>query len=168
MKKRTLLAAIISTLIAGCASKDYVVYSEAMLPTVENGETVKTVLTRPRIGDLARYDLIVIQQPTEERFTSLMRVIALPGERVRIRGTAVYVNDVLLDVERVTGVTYRPTDTALAVYGIEQDYTVPSGKIFVLGDNFSRAKDSRIYGPVPEELLLAKVRKKAEQVGMAA
>lgn len=160
MTVRAVSAAFLIILFAGCAPREYVLYSESMQPTIANGEPMDTVLHKPRVADLGRYDLVVIKTPTEDGHTTLRRVIAFPGETVRFRDAIIYVNGTPLKLREEIGLDYQSIDTPEALYGIERDYVCPPGKVFVLGDNFLLAKDSRIYGPVPEELILAKVKKK--------
>jgi signal peptidase I len=77
----------------------------------------------------------------------IKRVIALPGERVVIRGNSVMV----YNKERPKG--FSPDKTL--PYGSVIKYTegdvdqiVPEGTVYVMGDNRPNSRDSRSFGPV--------------------
>jgi signal peptidase I len=65
------------------------------------------------------------------------RVIGLPGDRVRITGTVVVVNDEVLHESYARWTKPGPER--------EQSFTVPSESLFVLGDNRDESYDSRFW-----------------------
>ena len=92
-----------------------------------------------------RGDVVVFTQADDsntkedESDTNIIkRVIALPGERVEVRGPAVFINGILLKEE-----------TARWVHGgTSRDFpltTVPEGTVFLLGDNRDESKDARFW-----------------------
>lgn len=94
-----------------------------------------------------RGDIVVFTQPddpetpdVDESETNLIkRVIGLPGDRIEVRGTNLYIN----------GSLYAP-DEKYAVWqnGGTKDFgpmVVPPGKIFLLGDNRDYSRDSRYW-----------------------
>lgn len=100
-----------------------------------------------------RGDVVVFTEPELEQFGQestkqlIKRIIALPGERVKVHGGTVTVyND-----QRPNG--FRP-DAELA-YGSsigttpgELDVMIPKDHVYVLGDNRVNSLDSRSFGPV--------------------
>lgn len=76
----------------------------------------------------------------DESDTNLIkRVIGLPGDRIEVRGTNLFIN----------GALYKPdNDYAIWQQGGTKNFgpmTVPPGKIFLMGDNRDFSKDSRFW-----------------------
>jgi len=118
----------------------------SMAPHIASGEIVliNTMIYRMRAP--ARGDIIAFHHdgPTPE--TYIKRVIGLPGDRVRIEGGRVFVNESPLDE---TYVRY-PDDRSFP------EVTVPAGSLYVLGDNRADSDDSRFWGFVPQSAVLGK------------
>jgi signal peptidase I len=106
------------------------------------------------LGEIERGDTVVFLYPQDTTKSYIKRVIALPGDRIRIDGGKVYVNDRQLAEEYVP----RPfRDTVSWPAGeAGQDQTVPPDKYFVLGDHRSQSSDSRSWGWVPRENIYGK------------
>ncbi|MCL2367545.1 MAG: signal peptidase I [Oscillospiraceae bacterium] len=124
----------------------------SMEPTLVAGEQmiIRSILYTPARGDviiLARHDL-------EDGAALVKRVIALAGDVVDIdTGTGtVYVNGLALDEPYTSG----PTTFA---GNITYPYTVPPGRIFVIGDNRGNSLDSRSsrLGSVDEREIIGQV-----------
>ena len=81
----------------------------------------------------------------------IKRVIALPGEHIKIENGRVYINDELLEED------YLNEDVVTNSGGIYTDLVVPEGCIFAMGDNRPESKDCRSFGCIPIEKLEGKV-----------
>lgn len=82
----------------------------------------------------------------------IKRVIALPGEHVKIENGKVYINNIELEEDYLqSGVI---TDSLEGSY---TDLIVPEGCVFVMGDNRPKSTDSRCFGCVPIERIESKV-----------
>lgn len=76
----------------------------------------------------------------DDRSVLIKRVIALPGETVEGRGGRLYVNGLLVSEP------YLAPGTLTSTFG---PVRVPSGRLWMMGDNRPGSEDSRIFGAVP-------------------
>jgi len=106
------------------------------------------------LGDIERGDTVVFWYPVDPSKSYIKRVIGLPGDRVRIDGGQVFVNDQPLREEYVPrefrDTVWWPADAK----GL--DRVVPSDLFFVLGDHRSQSSDSRSWGFVPRDKIYGK------------
>ena len=112
------------------------VNGSSMYPTLVEGEQVLTCsfLYSPERGDVITTDaLIPYGKPL------VKRVIALEGDTVWIDGStgSVYLNGELLEED------YLPEGTLTMPDDRTEEFTVPEGKVFVMGDNRSGSLDGR-------------------------
>jgi signal peptidase I len=116
-----------------------VVDGDSMYPTLHNTDYL---LVTHGASDLHRGDIVVTtvregQAPVE----LVKRVIGLPGDVVEIRNDVAYVNG---QPEPQRGQVVVP-QFSVSVPAV----TVPTGSIYVMGDNRAVSEDSRYLGPVP-------------------
>ncbi len=154
--------AVILFLVINVISARVRVEGYSMLPTLDNGEYVLISRLSYKLGNYQRGDIIVFRPPmypdapTWQRLFGLpgfdneyedyiKRIIGLPGETVRIDNGTVYINDVPL---------IEPYIAAPPDYSDE--WTVPEGQLFVLGDNRNNSADSHAWGFLPDENILGK------------
>lgn len=85
-----------------------------------------------------------------DKISYIKRVIALPGEHVKITGGSVYINGEKLEE------SYLQPDV-LTESGNYNDFIVPDGYIFAMGDNRSNSSDCRHFGCIPFKKIEGKV-----------
>jgi signal peptidase I len=99
-----------------------------------------------------RGDIIVFKPPNEDSRDFIKRVIALPGDRIRVANAVVYINNQVLHEpylpEKWTYNNNWPADG--------QDKLVPPDQYFVMGDNRNHSSDSRSFGFVELDAILGK------------
>jgi signal peptidase I len=120
----------------------------SMVPMLQDQDRLFINKLAYRVGDVHHSDVVVFHYPRDLTKSYIKRVIALPGDRLRIDHGRVYVNDHLL---HETYVPARFTDERS-----QPEMVVPAGEYFVMGDHRSISSDSRDFGPVERGLIYGK------------
>lgn len=161
------IALALAVLLKTFVIQAFYIPSASMEATLEINDRVVVSKLSYRLGDIERGDVIVFDDPrrlpgssdesliaaalrnlaesigvSTPRSEFIKRVIALPGETIEVRDGTVIVNGVVL-VE-----PYADRSGARGDFGPE---LVPSDHVFVMGDNRSVSRDSRIFGPIPQD-----------------
>ena len=101
-----------------------------------------------RLHPPQRGDIIILRPPTDNSKDFIKRVIALPGEKLLIRDSVVYINGRRLDEpylpEAWTILNNWPNDGT-------DGRVMKSNEYFVMGDNRNRSQDSRIFNPITRD-----------------
>lgn len=125
---------------------------------------------------LRRGDLVVFHFPPDPSRELVKRVVALPGERLRLHEGRLYVDGQRLaeayalytpsqpEVFRDEFPNMREADPGidprwwrtLRRLEVNGEITVPPGQYFVLGDNRNNSEDSRYWGFVPQALVIGR------------
>jgi len=156
-----LVAIVIALFIRTFLVQAFKIPSGSMKPTLQIGDHIlvskfiygvkipylNTVLLP--IKNPQRGDIVVFKYPLDPKKDFIKRVIGIPGDVVEIRDKSVYVNrerlnhdvGVYSDSHIIAG-NLRPRDNLGPI-------TVPSGGLFVMGDNRDESYDSRFWGFVP-------------------
>ncbi len=81
----------------------------------------------------------------------IKRVIAIEGDKVEIKDGKVYINNELLPEK------YLAEGVKTEVTGVFNNFIVPKGCVFLMGDNRSGSMDCRNFGCIPVEKIESKV-----------
>ena len=122
------------------------VYGKSMEGTLDSGDIVVTA----KSSEYERGDIIAFYYNNN---ILVKRIIAIQGNQVKIDDEGdVYVNNAKIDEPYLRQKTKGDTD-------IEFPYTVPNGKLFVMGDNRALSLDSRNFsiGCIAEEQIVGKI-----------
>lgn len=131
--------------------------------------------SEPRRGE------VVLYVPPDRTYRVFKRVVGIPGDTIAMRKYHLTVNGealqyeptdrsksyqdmeknkigAVVEHERGNGVEHLITYTP----GASEDdsfesITIPEGHYYVLGDNRSNSRDSRMYGPIPRESIIGRV-----------
>lgn len=120
----------------------------SMLPELQDQDRLFINKFVYRFERIERGDVIVFHYPRDPEKSYIKRVIALPGDMLRIDHGKVYVNDQLLD-ESYVPIQYRDLRSM-------SEETIPSNEYFVMGDHRSISSDSRDFGSVSRDLIYGK------------
>jgi signal peptidase I len=120
----------------------------SMMPLLQDQERIFVNKFVYRLEPIGRGDIVVFRYPHDPSKSYIKRVIAMAGDRIRIDGGQVYVNDQALDEDYVPP-AYKDTRPY-------PEITVPDHYFFVLGDHRSMSSDSREFGPVNQNLIYGK------------
>jgi signal peptidase I len=120
----------------------------SMMPTLSDQERVFINKFVYKLEPIHRGDVVVFHYPRDVSKSYIKRVIAVAGDRVRIDGGIVYVNDVRL-AEPYVPDSYWDTRSF-------PDTVIPASSYFVLGDHRNLSNDSRDFGPVKEPYIYGK------------
>jgi signal peptidase I len=120
----------------------------SMMPSLEDQERIFVNKFVYRLEPISRGDIVVFRYPRDPSKSYIKRVIGAEGDRIRIDGGQVYVNNEALDED------YVPP--AYADNRSYQETVVPPHCYFVLGDHRSMSNDSRDFGPVNQSYIYGK------------
>jgi signal peptidase I len=170
------LAFLAALLIKGFLLQAFYIPSESMEPTLVKDDRVLVEKVGYRFGDPERGDVIVFERdvgalstsgdaepsllarigdevrelfgfPTGTKQDFIKRVIAVEGETVEGRGGRVLIDGSAIDEP------YLAPDTETGDFG---PIRVPSGGLFMMGDNRNHSDDSRNYGPIDESQIVGR------------
>jgi signal peptidase I len=129
-----------------------------------------------------RGDVVVFALPRDPSTDYIKRVIGLPGDRIQVIGGLLHINGVPVKRERIgdfvddedgravrrwretlpNGVSYEALDLQdNSFLDDTQEYVVPAGHYFMMGDNRDNSLDSRVpseVGYVPFENIIGKAQ----------
>ncbi len=157
--------------------------SASMVPTLEVGDYIlvnkfsyglrlPVVGTKIlEVGEPERGDVMVFFPPHDKRYF-IKRVVGLPGDKIRYERNKLYINDELVAQELLSEMPpMRPVIQKIRenLLGVEHhihhdlrisrdpfEAVVKPGHYFMMGDNRDNSSDSRIWGQVPEHLIVGK------------
>ncbi|MEE3321410.1 MAG: signal peptidase I [Pseudomonadota bacterium] len=131
-------------------------------------------------GEPERGDVMVFKFPENRNQNFIKRVVGLPGDTILIKDNRLFINGELVSrnvvrevdngrywqseyIETLGGVEHliwqegkiNPfTGKKVAKMNLDGEWTVPEEAFFVMGDNRDNSNDSRVWGIVPDELVM--------------
>ena len=120
----------------------------SMMPRLQNEDRLVINKFVYRFQKIERGDVVVFYYPYDPSVSYIKRIIALPGDDLRIDKGDVYVNG------RKIAEPYVPED--FRDMRSREEAVIPKGEYFVMGDHRSNSTDSREFGPVARNLIYGK------------
>ena len=142
------ISVVVSAIIIIFLYQPVRVEGTSMLPVLEDQDRLFINKLAYRVGEIHRGDVVVFLYPHDHEKSYIKRVIALPGDTLRIDHGQVYVNDARVEEPYVP----RQFEDDRS----QPEMTVPQHEYFVMGDHRSVSSDSRDFGPVDRELIYGK------------
>jgi len=143
-----IVSAIVSVLIITFLYQPVRVEGTSMLPRLENHDRLFINKFVYHFEAIHRGDVVVFHYPLDPSKSYIKRVIALPGDHIKILDGQVWLNGKRLR-EPYVPARYRDDDSMAQM-------TVPPDCYFVMGDHRSISSDSRAFGPVERNLIYGK------------
>lgn len=105
----------------------------------------------PRLGDI-----VIFAYPKDPSVDFIKRIVGVPGDVIEVRNKQLYRNGVAV---REDYVRIDEPNRVLPVRDVFGPVKVPEGKYFVMGDNRDNSMDSRFWGFVDKDTIIAKARR---------
>lgn len=129
------------------------VSGNSMIPTLRNGDYLITEKISYRFGNPRKGDIIVLKNPRDESQDFIKRIIATPGDTIKVEKNSVFINN------QAVNEPYLPSNTLTrqgAFLREDSEIRVGANQYFVFGDNRSHSSDSREWGPVTREEIVGR------------
>lgn len=144
-------AVIIVVPIRVFIAQPYIVSGASMDPTFQSGNYLIVDQLSYRFTEPERGEVIIFRYPVDPSKFFIKRVIGLPLETIRIEnGDVAIVNETNPDGIHIEEPYKKEAFTATMTVTLKAD------EYFVMGDNRNESLDSRIWGPLPKDLIVGR------------
>lgn len=149
--KFAIIALLIVVPIRMFIAQPFVVSGESMFPTFHDGEYLIVDELSYNVGDPKRRDVIVFRYPNDTKRFFIKRIIGLPNEEIVIKNGKIEI----INKENPDGFIL---DEPYINEDFDTTYSYKTGddEFFVLGDNRNRSSDSRVWGILPNKLIMGR------------
>ncbi len=141
-----IIAIVLALAIRTFVVQAFKIPSGSMLPTLQIGDHILVNKFIYWFTDPQRGDIIVFKFPQDEGRDFIKRAIALPGEKVEVRGKQVYVNEKPLQELYAAHLDRAIQESPFSPRDSFGPVVVPPGQLFMMGDNRDYSMDSRFWG----------------------
>lgn len=124
------------------------VKGRSMEPTLHDRDILLVTHYAPWAKLPQRFDVVICRYPKRKGYF-VKRIVGLPGDTLCIADGLLTVNG---ETFPESYLTHRPRYTV-------QNYTVPEGCYYVLGDNRTNSNDSHLIGPLTRRQIKGRVRR---------
>ena len=136
------------------------VSGDSMNPTFNDKQQLIAEKVSVVLGDLNYTDVVIFNSIEEDDINNshllIKRIIGLPGDKIKIENGFVYLNDNRLQEDYLPDGVYtnlKPNNKIIE----GEEYIIGEDSYFVMGDNRDESNDSRYFGTLHKNDILAKV-----------
>lgn len=129
------------------------VQGNSMVPIFHTGDYLITEKVSYRFRNPQYGEIIVLKNPRDESQDFIKRIIAVPGDTIKILSNTVYLNNQPLPENYLPPGTLTKSGAFLEEGSLIK---VASNQYFVFGDNRDHSSDSREWGPVTKEEIIGR------------
>lgn len=129
------------------------VSGRSMVPTFADGDFIITDKITYKFRPPEKGDIIVLKNPRDESQDFIKRIMATPGDTIKVENKLVYLNGALLNE------SYLPPDTQTSAGSfLNEGNIVKAGEnqYLVMGDNRDHSSDSREWGGITKEEIVGR------------
>lgn len=132
-------------------AQPFVVNGASMDPTFKNGDYLIVDQVKFKLNSPERGEVLIFKYPRDTKKYFIKRIIGLPGETIEIKNGEV----TIINEESPEG--FALTEPYI-VFKKNDNFSVKlnADEFFVLGDNRLGSADSRLWGPLPEKLIVGR------------
>jgi signal peptidase I len=161
------LTLLIYLVIHNFVAQPFEVQQSSMVPTIVDGEYILIDKLTTRFDGYHYGDVVVFTPPSgsgldTEGIPFIKRIIGMPGDTVTLENGRVFITrpgEAPVRIEEPYVVTDGDGSTAPTLCPREacpQEWIVGEDEYFVMGDNRPSSQDSRVFGPITEDLILGR------------
>lgn len=150
------VAFVVAMIIRAFFIQAYKIPSGSMLNTLLIGDHLLVNKAAYYFSEPKKGDIIVFEYPLEPEKDFIKRVIGTPGDKIKMINKKVYVNSEPQDEKYTryeTNFSFPPEQNPRDNF---EEFTVPEGKYFVMGDNRDSSFDGRYWGFVSKDMIKGK------------
>lgn len=149
--KFAIIALLIVIPIRMFIAQPFVVSGESMYPTFHDGEYLIVDELSYNTGKPHRGDVIVFRYPGDTKRFFIKRVIGMPNEQIIINNGEIKI----INSEFKEGYTLNEPYVK-EYFDTNSTFKTKSGEYFVMGDNRNKSSDSRVWGMLPDKLIIGR------------
>jgi signal peptidase I len=147
------IALVLAVLIRTFVAEPRFIPSDSMFPTLHIGDRLIVEKISYRFRPPLHQDIVVFEPPLQlqkQGFTKddafIKRIIGEPEQTVSVQDGKVFVNQRVLQESYIA----EPPNYFL------ESLKVPSGQVFVMGDNRNNSNDSHVWGFLPQRNIIGR------------
>lgn len=141
-------AVIIAFLLKAFIVQPFWIPTGSMEPTLMPNDRVLALKFIYRFTEPESGDIVVFIPPNDTQKDYIKRIVATGGQKLKIVDGKVFVNGKPLSEPYLSVNAFDS--------GNLKEIRIPSGRVFVMGDNRPNSLDSRVFGAVEKERIIGK------------
>lgn len=149
--KFAIIALVIVIPIRMFVAQPFVVSGESMFPTFHDGEYLIVDEFSYITGEPKRGDVIVFRFPGDTKRFFIKRIIGMPNEEIIINDGKI----VIINKENKEGLTLDEPYVK-ENFNTSSTFKTKDKEYFVMGDNRNKSSDSRVWGMLPDKLIIGR------------